>query len=365
MKNKLSFIALVLLIFFLGTCIPVHSLESNKGPLKIGFVLTGSASDKGWNEAHDQGRIYLQNKLGNRVKTSVVEQVPESAEVERVLEKMIAQGDKLIFTTSYGFLEPALRVAARHPDVIFMQCQRSSNAKNLGTYFVAQHEPFYVAGIVAGKMTKTNKLGYIAGHPVPTVLASINAYALGAHAVNSKARVKVVWNNSWGDPANEAEATKGLIESGVDVMTSQLNTGTTVVQNAERAHAYSVGTQCDIHTLAPKGWLVGTVFNWGPLYVKITKSVLDGTWKAENNLYPMKDGYTDITGFGHIVPPAVQAQALAAKKKIEQGTLNIFQGPLKDQNGKVRIPSGKAPDFRTFADMDWLVPNVDATLPKK
>ncbi len=194
------------------------AVAQNNSPLKIGFIYVSPVSDLGWSGAHEQGRKYLDKAMQGHVQTTIAESVPESAEVERVAEKMIAQGNKLIFSTSYGYLEPILRVAARHPDVIFMQCQRRSTTKNVGTYFARQADPLYIAGFIAGKVTKTNKLSYIGGYPVPAVVVCVNAFALGARAANPKARVRVVWTNSWADPATEAEATRGLIESGVDVV---------------------------------------------------------------------------------------------------------------------------------------------------
>lgn len=365
--KKLESIACSLLCSLLLFCffsISGCSAESNAPLLKVGFILTGSASDRGWNYAHDQGRQFLEKALKGRVQTDMVDNVPENAQVERVAEKMIAQGDKLIFSTSYGFLDPLLRVAARHPDVIFMQCQRHSTAKNVGTYYAVMWEPFYIGGYLAGKMTKTNKLGFLGGHPVPVCIASLNSYALGARAANPKVRVKVVWNNSWQDPANEAEATKGLIESGVDVILSELNTASTVVQTAEKGHIYSIGTEVDMRDLAPKGWLIGQTFNWGPLYVKIANSVLDKTWKAANTVYPMKDGYVGVTTCGEAVPSALRREAAVLLRKITDGSLVIFKGPLPDRDGKLQVAAGKVASAHDIENMTWAVPGVDGVIPK-
>ena len=332
-------------------------------PLKVGFVYVSSVSDLGWTMAHDQGRQYLEKTLGGRVQTTVAENIPETAQVERVVEKMIAQGNKLIFSTSYGYLEPVLRVAARHPDVIFMQCQRYSRAKNVGTYFASQQDPMYIAGFVAGKVTKKNKLGYLAGHPVPPVLACINAFALGAQKANAKARVQVVWNNSWSDPANEAEATKGLIETGADVIASQLNTSSTVVQTAEKEHVYSIGMETDLSKMAPRGWLLAQLWHWGPLYVKIAKSVIDHQWQAGNTIYSMKDGYVGISPFGQAVPAAVQKEAKALAQNIVSAKVAVLQGPVKDQTGSVRIEAGRHAGEKDLENMNWLVEGVDGAVP--
>jgi basic membrane protein A and related proteins len=344
-----------------------QTLGQGSQPLKVGFVYISSVTDLGWSQAHDQGRKYLEktmNGRAQRVQTTFVENVPENSQVERVVEKMIAQGNKLIFSTSYGYLEPLLRVAARHPDVIFMQCQRHSAAKNVGTYFASQQDPMYIAGFIAGKMTKKNKLGYIAGHPVPPVLACVNAFALGARKANAKARVQVVWNNSWSDPPNEAEATKGLVESGADVIASQLNTSSTVVQTAEKEHVYSVGMETDLSRMAPNGWLAAQTWNWGPLYAKVAGAVLDHTWKADNAIYSMKDGYVGISSLGKVVPEAVKKEAKAIEQSIESGKVAVFQGAIKDKSGTVRIANGAKVSAKELEEMNWLVDGVDGSVTK-
>jgi basic membrane protein A and related proteins len=371
MNRQFSFIEFrlsIILVAALLASITTAGQVLAEGPLKVGFVYIGSISDLGWTQTHDQGRKYLEktmNGRAQRVQTTIAENVPETAQVERVVEKMIAQGNKLIFCTSYGYLEPVLRVAARHPDVIFMQCQRHSSAKNVGTYFASQQDPMYVAGFIAGKMTKKNKLGYVAGHPVPPVLACVNAFALGAQKANAKARVQVVWNNSWSDPPNEAEATKGLVESGADVIASQLNTSSTVVQTAEKEHVYSVGMETDLSHMAPKGWLVAQTWNWGPLYVKIAGSVLDHKWNADNARYSMKDGYVGISALGSVVPEGLRKEAKVIEQNIESGKIAVFQGPIKDNSGATRVAIGAKASAKELEEMNWLVAGVDGSVTNK
>lgn len=335
-------------------------------PLKVGFIMVGPVNDSGWNSAHDRGRRFLDNALERKVQTTVVENVPENAEAERVLEKMIAQGNRLIFTTSYGYLEPALRAAARHPEVIFVQCQRSApaSAKNVGNYFANQFESMYVVGFVAGRMSKKGKLGYVAGHPVPTILASLNAFALGALRANPRAKVSVIWTNSWYDPSTEAEATKGLIDSGDDVVAAHVDSAVTTARTAEKNGAYSAGCNSELNEPVPKGWLTGQCWNWGPLYVKIAESVRDHTWKPGSHCYGMKDGYVDISQFGAAVPDAVRKQASSIKRQIEDGSLVIFKGPIKDRDGKLRVKAGEVLDAKGLADLNWVVEGVDGALPK-
>jgi len=361
----LSFLFIAILSIDCLFSTTVQAAQNVSTPLKIGFIMVGPVTDMNWSQAHEQGRKFLESTLKNKVQTTVAENVPENAEVERVLEKMIAQGNKLIFTTSFGFFEPALRVAARHPEVIIMQCQRPTPplVKNVGTYYANQFEPMYVAGVVAGRMTKTGKIGCVAGHPIPQILTCLNAFTLGARSVNPKVKVKVVWTGNWVDPATEAEATKGLIDAGVDVVIPFASVA--VIETAERLGAYSIGTQVDMSKIAQKGWLTGQRWIWGPLYVRIVESVQNHTWKPGDERFSMKEGYVDISPFGPAVPEVVRKEANVVRKEIMDGKLVVFKGPLKDRDGIVRIPVGKVADSSFAETTDWLVPGVEGSIPKK
>ncbi len=341
------------------------STSPDNGKTKVGFITVGPVSDWGYNYAHNQGRLFMEAKLNNEVQTTIVENVPESGEVERVMEKMIADGTKVIFPTSYGYLDPALRVAKRHPDVVFMHCGGFKTSENLGTYFAYIHEPMYVAGMVAGSTTKTNKLGFVAAHPIPQVLRNINAFALGAKASNPGVTVSVVWTNSWYDPATEAEAAKGLIESGADVLTMHQDSPLTVVQTAEANGVFSVGYHADLNQFAPKGWLTGAEWDWGNLYTEITQSVKARTWKSEQLRSGMNGGSVKLARFGPAVSSETQAAAKDMVKKIVDGDFVVFQGPLKDRDGKERIAAGVKPDFEWMEKMDWFVEGVQGSIPKK
>jgi basic membrane lipoprotein Med (substrate-binding protein (PBP1-ABC) superfamily) len=361
------FRALLALAFAVVSISPATSAEPKHDLIKVGFITVAPVSEIGWNSAHNQGRLYLEKTLPAEVKTTLVENVPETAEVERVMEKMIAQGHKVIFTTSYGYLEPACRVAKRHPDVIVLQCQRKRppSLDNVATYFANQFEPTYIAGMVAGRMTHTNKIGFITAHPVPPVLACANALALGARSVNPKATVRVVFINTWEDPALEAEASKGLIEQGADVLACQLNSPVTVVKTAEKNHVYSIGFNSDLSAMAPKSWLVAQMFDWGKLYVEFIRQIENHTFKAGDYLYSMKDGIAKLSSYGPSVPPTVQAEANKIADQIKSQKFQIFHGPLSDRNGKVRIPAGKDATQQQIEQMDWVVPGVEGTLPSK
>jgi basic membrane protein A len=373
MRKKGNFVALLFCISALiGICLASSLLvserasaaQSDAGTFKVGFVCSGALSDRGWNYAQKLGADYLETKMPN-VKAILAENIPESAESERVLEKMIAQGCKLVFTTSYGFLDPALRVAARHPDVVFMQINRDITAKNLGTYFSWQYQPLYIAGVVAGHMTKTNKLGFIASHPVPVLLQAINAFTMGARSVNPKAVAKVVWINSWSDPPAEVEAFKGLAESGVDVVANYQDNQTAILRTAEGLGIYAVGCWSDAHDLAPKEWLTGGCLDWGPLYVKITKSVMDHTWKSCSFTCGMEGGYIKLSSIGSAVPPTVKKEALALEQDMKSGKFAIYKGPLKDREGRERLRAGQKADMKWLASVDFFVDGVEGSLPKK
>jgi basic membrane protein A and related proteins len=343
----------------------VWSAKEPVPPLKIGFITVGPVTDNGFNFAHQKGRLYLEKEMPGQVQTTIVEKVPESAECERVLERLIGQGNKLIFTTSYGFLEPALRVAARHPDVDFMQINRFQTAPNLSTYFSNQYQPMYFAGMVAGHMTKTNKLGFVGAHPVPPLLQAVNAFTMGARSVNPKVTTQVIWINNWTDPALEADAIKSLAETHCDVIAHAQDNQNTVLPTCERLGVYSVGFYTDGHELAPKGWLTGPCLEWGPFYKKIAQSVYNGKWQSQVYAQGMEGGYVKLATFGKAVPPAVQKEVLAKVKDLEGGKFVIFEGPLKDKDGTLRYKAGEKPDMKKLAEMNFLVDGVQGTLAKK
>jgi len=364
--NKVKFNKIIVclgfsLLFFLGSDFALAESHANQQPVKVGFVLCGTISDNGWNKANNDGRLYLEKSMNGKVKTVFAEKIPEGSDAGRVMEKMIAQGVKVIFTPCYGYFEIVQQVAKRHPDVIFMQINRVNEKKaaNIGIFAPSYHEPLYSAGIVAGRMTKTNKMGFIVGHAVPNILACVNAFTLGAQSVNPKTTVRLVCTNSWDNPPIEAEATKALAESGVDVIVSNLDTSLTVSKAAEKAKIYTIAIHSDLKKEVPKAWLTGQVWNFGPLYKKIVESIIDGSWKPESKYYRAKDGYVSLASFGEAVPAKVQKEALDSFEKIKEEKIDIFAGPIKDCNGKLRIPSGKTADNHCIEQMNWVVPGVE------
>jgi basic membrane protein A and related proteins len=334
-------------------------------PLKVGFLCVGPVSDWGWNHSEEQGRLYLEKVMKGKVETVFAESVYESAESERVMEKMIAQGCKLIFAQSYGYLESVLRVSIRHPDVTFMQLSRfADNKKNIGTYFGLHGEGFYLAGVAAGRMTKSNKLGFVGSHPVPSTLWAINSYALGVHSVNLKAKIKVVWTETWIDPVLEVEAAKGLIDTGIDCLAFDQSDSLPIVKAAESNGIKVSGCYADVHQFAPKQWLTGPNLNWGPFYIKTCQSVIDHTWTNKVNICDIASGGIELAPFGPSVPETIQREVLQLKEKIKAGRLAVFEGPLKDSTGKLQLPVGKKADIHWLSTMNFFVPGIDGNLPK-
>lgn len=337
------------------------------GGSAIGFLFVGPKDDYGYNQAAYLGSVEVEKKFPD-LKVLRAENVPETAEAERVMEQMIQNGAKIIFPTSYGHLDPALNVAKRHPDVLFMHQGGLKNAENLGTYFSNIWENIYVSGIAAGKMTKTNKLGYIVSFPIPQVLLNVNAFTLGARSVNPNATVYAVFTNSWADPAKQTEAANALIGKGVDVLTQHQDATKTIVEIAERQGIMSVGYHADASPLAQKGWITGSQWNWGPLYSDIVETILTGKWTESpyNGKYRAgtKDGCAVLSPFGSSVPDAVKELVQQRRQEILDGKLFPFEGPVKDQDGKERIPAGKRPTIEELETMDYLVEGIVGTIPK-
>jgi basic membrane lipoprotein Med (substrate-binding protein (PBP1-ABC) superfamily) len=334
-------------------------------PMKVGFLFVGPVSDHGWNFEQDKARQKLEANLKGKITTTSAESVYENSDAERVMEKMIAQGAKIIFATSYGYLEPVSREAARHPDVKFMQLSRFENRKNLATYFYLGFQPMYIAGVVAGRTTKTNKIGFVASNPVPPIVQSINAFALGVKSVNPKAHVRVVWTNVWIDPATEVEAAKGLFDTGVDILAFDQSDSLPIVKAAEGHNVKVVGCYSDAHEFAPKNWLTGASLNWAPFYTRVCQYVLDNKWQSGITICSMFDDSVQLSTLGPAVTPTVKKEAEEIAAKIKSGKLTIFQGPVKDNTGKVRLEAGKKPDIHWLSTMDFLVDGVDGSLSKK
>jgi basic membrane lipoprotein Med (substrate-binding protein (PBP1-ABC) superfamily) len=285
--------------------------------------------------------------------------VPESADAERVMESMIQQGAKMIFPQSFGYLDPALNVAAKHPDVIFMHPAGFKLADNLGTYWGNNFEAMYLAGIAAGNATESNKLGFITAFPIPNILASVNAFQLGARSVNPDVTTTLVLNNAWVDPAKEAAAVNALADAGIDVVTMIVDSPVTVVKTAEERGIKSIGFHSDaLQQFAPEGWLTGVAYTWGPLYTRLVESAMDGSWTSEHIRGGIETDFLTLAPYGPSVDAETQALIEDAKAKIISGDLQIFAGPISDNTGAERIPAGEAGGIELLDTTDWLVEGV-------
>jgi len=332
--------------------------ETSGEKLIIGALHVGSAADAGYNQAHHAGLMEMVQNLPN-VELKEAENVPESADAERVMESMIQEGAKIIFPQSFGYLDPALNVAAKHPDVIFMHPSGFKLADNLGTYWGNNFEAMYLAGIAAGKATKSNQLGFITAFPIPNILASVNAFHLGAKSVNPDVTTTLVINGSWVDPVKEAAATNALADAGADVVTMIVDSPITVVKTAEERGIFVVGFHSDaLQPFAPNGWLTGVAYTWGPLFTRIVQSVEDGTWKSEHIRAGVESDFVTLAPFGPSVSEETKTQVAEAEAKLISGELKIFQGPVLDNEGTVRIPEGEAGGIELLDTTDWLVEGV-------
>lgn len=326
--------------------------------LKVGFIYVSPVGDAGWSYAHDQGRKALDKLDG--VSTAFVEAVSEGPDSERVMTNMARKGYGVIFATSYGYMDPMLKVAKQFPNTIFMHCSGYKTAPNMGNYFGRMYEARYLSGLVAGAMTKKNILGYVAAFPIPEVIRGINAFTLGVRAANPKAEVRVVWTKTWYDPATEKEAAKSLLDVGADVI-AQHQDSPGPQEAAQERGVYSVGYNSDMSAFAPKAHLTAPIWNWAPFYVKTVKSVQNGTWKSASVWPGIKDGIVDLAPFGPMVPAKVQKMTLTQKSAMINGTLRVFTGPIKDQSGTVRIAAGQVPPDGDLLGMNWFVEGVIGT----
>jgi len=333
-------------------------------PLKVGFVYVSPIGDAGWTFQHDLGRKALEKALGDKVVTKYVENVPEGADAERVIRELAGSGYTLIFTTSFGYMNPTIKVAPQFPNVTFMHATGYKQAKNVGIYNARFYEGRYLTGVVAGRMTKSNVAGYVAAFPIPEVLQGINAFMRGMKSVNPMAEVKVVWVNSWFDPGREREAAMTLISQGADVVTHHTDS-TAVVQTAEEKGVWSVGYHSDMSKYGPKSQLTAATHHWGDLYVKTAQDVIAGRWKPTNIWGGIKEGMIRLAPLNAAIPQDVKEQVAKIEKDIAAGRFHPFAGPVKDQDGKVRVAAGKTMSDDEMQKMDFYVEGVQGRLPKQ
>ncbi|MEX1036948.1 MAG: BMP family ABC transporter substrate-binding protein [Sneathiella sp.] len=330
---------------------------------KIGFIYVGPVGDHGWTYRHDVGRQAVQNEFGDKVKTTFVESVKEGPDSERVIRQMAADGHKLIFTTSFGFMNPTLKVAKQFPDVKFEHATGYKRADNVSTYSARFYEGRYVVGKVAGKMTKSNIIGYVGSFPIPEVVRGINAMTLAARSVNPDVTVKVAWVSTWYDPGKEGDAAKALIDQGADVILQHTDSPAPL-QVAENRGVWAVGQASDMTKFAPKAQLTAIIDDWDGYYIERTKAVLDGTWKSEDVWGGFKSGMVKLAPYNTAIPEDVIALAKETQKGIEDGSILPFAGPFNKQDGSVGAAEGSALDDGTLLGMNWYVEGVEGQLPK-
>jgi len=339
--------------------LPVLQATAAEKPIKVGFVYVSPIGDAGWSYAHNQGRLALDGMPG--VTTAFVEAVSEGPDSERVMLNMARKGYDIIFATSFGYMDSMLKVAKQFPKTVFMHCSGFKQAPNMGNYFGRMYQARYLSGMVAGAMTKSNTLGYVAAFPIPEVIRGINAFALGAQSVNPKAEVRVVWTKTWYDPATEKEAAKSLLDVGADVI-AQHQDSPGPQEAAQEKGVYSVGYNSDMSAFAPKAHLTAPVWNWAPFYKETVAAVRKGTWQSASTWYGMKEGIVDLAPFGEMVPKAIRDSVMAKKRAIVGGKEKVFSGPVKDQSGTVRVAAGKAATDQELLNMKYFVQGVVGTL---
>jgi basic membrane protein A len=332
-------------------------------PVKAGFVYVSPITEAGWTKQHDEGRKAVEAALGAGVKTTFVENVPEGADAERVIRDLARQGNQIIFTPSFGYMEPTLKVAKEFPDVKFESITGYKTADNVAAANARYYEGRYLAGIAAGRMTQTGVAGYVAGFPIPEVLQGINAFTLGMRSVNPKAQVKVVWLNAWFDPPKERDAAMALFNQNVDVIA--FHTGSTAVMTAAQERGkLAVAYHSDMRKVAPDAQIVAVTHQWGDYYTRRIRAVADGTWTSGKVWGGVKEGMIRVGDFGSKVPKAVQQEVLARQKDLASGKLRPFSGPIVDNEGREVVPKGQAMTDEQILTMNFLVSGVQGRIAK-
>ncbi len=330
-------------------------------PLKIGFVYVAPIGDAGWTYQHELGRRALQASLGDKVKTSYVENVSEGADAERVIRQMATDGNGLIFTTSFGYMNPTIKVAKEFPKTKFEHATGYKRAINVATYSARFYEGRYLAGLVAGHMSKNGIIGYVAAFPIPEVVQGINATLLGARKANPKATIKVVWTSSWFDPGKERAAADTLVSQGADVLTHHTDSPA-VVQAGEEKGVWTLGYDSDMSKYGPKTCLTATTMIWDQYYIKRANMVLDGTWKSTDTWGGISQGMIKMAPLNKAVPEAVAQELDVATRAIGAGRFHPFVGPVLNQAGKVAIPENQALSDKEILSMNWFAQGVDGKI---
>jgi basic membrane protein A and related proteins len=333
-------------------------------PLKIAFAYVGPVGDGGWTFAHDNGRKAIEKEFGDKVKTSFVESVPESADAERVIRDMAGQGNTLIFGTTFGYMEPMLKVAADNPKVMFEHATGYKTAANMRTYDSRTYEGAYMAGVIAGKMTKKNTLGIVASIPIPEVIRNINSFTLGAQSSNPKIKTKVVWVNEWFNPPKETEAATALINGGADVLFQNTDSAA-VLKTAQDKGVRAFGWDSDMTAYGPKAHLGSAIINWAPYYIKATRDALEGKWTGSSGVWwGVKEGAIDLVSIADDVPAETKTRIDEIRKGLKEGTYNIWKGPILGQDGKEVLAKDVVADDKFLGGIKFYVKGVEGKVPE-
>ena len=332
-------------------------------PLKIAFAYVGPVGDGGWTFAHDNARKALEKEFGDKIATSFVENVPESADAERVIRDMASQGNKVIFGTTFGYMETMMKLAPEFKDVKFEHATGYKTADNIRTYDSRTYEGAYMNGVIAGAMTKSNVIGVVASVPIPEVIRNINSFTLGAQSVNPKIKTKVVWVNEWFNPPKETEAATSLINAGADVL-MQNTDSPAVLKTAEEKGKRAFGWDSDMTAYGPKAHLASAVINWAPYYIKATKDALEGTWTTGGVWWGVKEGAIDVVSIAEDVPSETKAKVDAIKAGLKDGSFSIWKGPLVDNTGKTILKKDEIADDKFLSGVKFYVKGVDGKVPK-
>ena len=352
-----------MLTFAAGLALALATVAaSGADKLKVGFIYVGPIGDHGWTYEHNEGRLAIEKAFGDQVETVYVENVAEGPDAERAITRLARDGAGLIFTTSFGFMDPTLKAAKRFPDVKFEHATGYKRADNVTTYSARFYEGRYVIGQIAARMSKSGVAGYIASFPIPEVVRGINAFMLGAQSINPDFKVKIVWVSTWFDPGKEADAAKVLIGQGADIITQHTDS-TAPLQIAAEQGVHGFGQASDMIAFAPKSQFTAIIDNWAPYYVARTKAVLDGTWKSEDTWDGMASGMVEMAPYTNL-PDDVVAMARETEAKITSGEMHAFDGPIHKQDGSMAIGEGERLDDGTLLGMNWYVQGIDDKLPQ-
>jgi len=339
------------------------AVEAKPAPLKIAFAYVGPVGDGGWTFAHDNARKAIEKEFGDKVQTSFVENVPESADAERVIRDMVGQGNKLIFGTTFGYMEPMLKVAADSKDVKFEHATGYKQAENMRTYDSRTYEGAYMAGVIAGKMTKSNTLGVVASIPIPEVIRNINSFTMGAQSSNPKVKTKVVWVNEWFNPPKETEAATSLIIGGADVL-FQNTDSPAVLKTAQDKGKRAFGWDSDMTAYGPKAHLASAIINWSPYYIKATQEALEGKWTGGTAAWwGVKEGAIDIVSIAEDVPADTKSKVEEVKKGLKEGSFAIWKGPILDNTGKEVLKKDEVADDKFLGGINFYVKGVEGKVP--